>query len=199
MNIAAQQAALVVEARADRAPDRLSWYEILKAKLADKSAVVGVCGLGYVGLPLVRAIGGKGFKVLGFDVDDRKVEQINAGKSYIRHIASESIGLLVEGGVLQATSDFARVKDADVLLICVPTPLNRHREPDLSFVVSTARSIAAYAQPGQLIILESTTYPGTTDDVVAPIFAEAGLIPGENLFLAFSPEREDPGNSDFST
>jgi UDP-N-acetyl-D-glucosamine dehydrogenase len=171
----------------------------LKAKLANRTAVAGICGMGYVGLPLARAIGNKGLKVIGFDIDDKKIEQLNTAQSYIRHISSDSIADLIKSGNLQGTSDFGRVSEADILVICVPTPLNKYREPDLSYVVSTAENIARNARPGQLIILESTTYPGTTTEILAPILKRAGLDPEKDVFLAFSPEREDPGNPDYST
>ncbi len=170
----------------------------LHCKIENKSAVVAVCGLGYVGLPLVCAIA-KGFKMLGFDIDAQKIASLNAGDSYIGHIPSSSIAPLVKSGYFAATNDFRRIREADVILICVPTPLTRHREPDLSYVIATASSIAENARPGQLIILESTTYPGTTTEVMAPIFLEKGLQSGRDIFLAFSPEREDPGNAHFET
>jgi UDP-N-acetyl-D-glucosamine dehydrogenase len=176
-----------------------SHYHALKAKIADGSAVGAVCGLGYVGLPLMRAAAASGFRVIGFDIDARKVELLNAGRSYFRHIPSDTIAPLAAAGRFAATGDFSRIAEADVVSICVPTPLDPHREPDLSYVVQTTRNIAAYARPGQLIVLESTTYPGTTVEVLTPIFAERGLQPGRDVFLAFSPEREDPGNPDFET
>jgi len=171
----------------------------LRRKIEDKSAVAAVCGLGYVGLPLVCAIAVKGFKVLGFDVDAQKIASLGAGESYISHISPSLIAPLVRGGHFTPTGDFGRIREADVILICVPTPLTRHREPDLSYVVATASSIAENARPGQLVVLESTTYPGTTTEVVAPIFSEKGLMCGRDIFLAFSPEREDPGNSHYET
>lgn len=190
---------------ATSAPDEIgqltvgSLFQTLDRKIKNKSAIAAVFGLGYVGLPLVCAIAAKEFKVLGFDVDSEKVAKLNACESYISHIPSARITPFVERGHFAATSDFRRIGDADVILICVPTPLTKHREPDLSFVVATATSIAENARPGQLIILESTTYPGTTVEVVAPIFAEKGLQPGRDIFLAFSPEREDPGNPKYET
>ena len=174
-------------------------YQTLKRKIEDRSAVIGICGLGYVGLPLVRTIAANGFRVLGFDIDTQKVSKLNLGESYIRHISSETIATLIAGGRLEATSDFGRIGDADVIAICVPTPLTRYREPDLSYVIATTTCIAKGARPGQLIVLESTTYPGTTGEVLAPIFAEEGLHSGRDIFLAFSPEREDPGNPNYET
>lgn len=163
------------------------------------TAKVGVVGLGYVGLPLVRELCQAGFAVVGFDVDARKTEALNRGESYIRHIPSELIAGFVEGGRFEATTDFARSAEADAILICVPTPLTESREPDLSFVESTGRSLAPHLRAGQLIVLESTTYPGTTDEVLCPILAEGGLTPGTDFLVAYSPEREDPGNASFST
>jgi UDP-N-acetyl-D-glucosamine dehydrogenase len=174
-------------------------YQDLKAKIADGTAVGAVCGLGYVGLPLMRAAAASGLRVIGFDIDARKIELLNAGQSYFRHIPTETIAPLAASGRLEATGDFRRIKEADVISICVPTPLDRHREPDMSFVLETTRSIAKHARPGQLIVLESTTYPGTTVEVLRPEFAARGLEPGRDVFLAFSPEREDPGNRDFET
>lgn len=172
--------------------------EILAGKIADKSARVGVIGLGYVGLPLLQAFIKAGFSTIGYDVDQTKVERLLAGESYIAHIPAEWIGQWLAAEQFTATSDMARLREADALLICVPTPLNDSRDPDLSCVESTARQIAGALRPGQLIVLESTTYPGTTREVVLPILAETGLAVGEDFFLAFSPEREDPGNPDFS-
>jgi UDP-N-acetyl-D-glucosamine dehydrogenase len=167
----------------------------LLERILAREAKVGVIGLGYVGLPLVRATVEAGFRVLGLDIDAEKVAQLNAGRSYIRHISSEMIAAVREGGRFEATDDFSLVREVDVLLACVPTPLTRHREPDLSFVVGTAEAIAPYLRPGQLFVLESTTYPGTTEEVVKPILARSGV----EVFIAYSPEREDPGNIDFGT
>jgi UDP-N-acetyl-D-glucosamine dehydrogenase len=167
----------------------------LLERILAREAKVGVIGLGYVGLPLVRATVEAGFRVLGLDIDAEKVAQLNAGRSYIRHISSEMIAVVREGGRFEATDDFSLVREVDVLLACVPTPLTRHREPDLSFVVGTAEAIAPYLRPGQLFVLESTTYPGTTEEVVKPILARSGV----EVFIAYSPEREDPGNIDFGT
>jgi len=169
----------------------------LHRRIAARQARVGVIGLGYVGLPLVDAISERGFTVAGFDVDPAKVEALNAGRSYIRHISSESVARTVATGRFSATTDFARLRAMDVILICVPTPLNRYREPDLTYVEETTRTIAANLRSGQLIILESTTYPGTTTDVMKPILEAGGLKSGTDFFLAYSPEREDPGNIDF--
>lgn len=174
-------------------------YWALKSKIEHRRAIAAVCGLGYVGLPLVRAVATEGYNVIGFDIDAEKVAKLNAGESYIRHIASEIIGLLVTKGQFSATQNFQRIREADVISICVPTPLNRNREPDLSYVVSTATNVADNARVGQLIVLESTTYPGTTLEIVGKILADRGFRSGSDIFLAFSPEREDPGNLDYET
>ncbi len=171
----------------------------LMRKIAGRTAVVAVIGLGYVGLPLVSAFEHAGFSVIGFDRDGEKVRLLNDGKSYIRHIPAERIGAMCESGRFRATSDFSQLSRADCIVICVPTPLTRHREPDLSAVVQTARTVARFLRKGQLVCLESTTYPGTTDDDVRAILEAAGLRAGRDFHLAFSPEREDPNNRDFST
>ena len=132
--------------------------------------------------------------LFGFDIDEGKVAKLNLGESYIRHIRAETIASLVNQRRFEATTDFRRIGECDVIAICVPTPLSQHREPDLSYVVDTTKAIAANSRPGQLIILKSTTYPGTTSEILRPIFAEVGLQSGRDIFLAFSPEREDPGN-----
>jgi UDP-N-acetyl-D-glucosamine dehydrogenase len=157
-----------------------------------------VIGLGYVGLPLVELFAGRGFAVLGFDIDPVKVEKLESGQSYIGHIASERVAAMREGGRFSATSDFSRLGEADAILICVPTPLGPHREPDLTAVRQTGRTIGRYLRPGQLVVLESTTYPGTTRDVLRPELEAEGLVAGRDFFLAFSPEREDPGYPRFS-
>ena len=168
-------------------------------RIRSHSAVVGIIGQGYVGLPLALVFEAAGFRVQGFDVDPTKVEALNRGESYIRHIGSERIAAAVGRGRFTATTDFDRLRDCDVVLICVPTPLGRHREPDLSYIHRTAREIAQRLRPGQLVVLESTTYPGTTEEEVLPVLAKTGLRCPEDFLLAFSPEREDPGNVRFST
>ncbi len=170
----------------------------LEAAIRQKTAKVGVIGLGYVGLPLIRTFVAAGFQTLGFDVDAAKIKRLKAGESYIEHIPSQWIGRCVSEGTFTPTADMARLAEADALLICVPTPLNRSRDPDLIYVEATAREIAAHLRPGQLVVLESTTYPGTTRDVVLPILEATGLILGKDFYLAYSPEREDPGNPDFA-
>lgn len=174
-------------------------YQQLLEKISQHQATIGVIGLGYVGLPLIDAFVKAGFRTIGFDVDLRKVNRLQQGESYIGHIPSQRIQSWLDQQQFQATTDMTRLSQADVILICVPTPLTDSRDPDLSYVVTTTGSIAAALRPGQLVILESTTYPGTTRDVMLPILTETGLIAGEEFFLAYSPEREDPGNPDFST
>src|SRR3990170_2896459 len=166
-------------------------------KISSREARVGVIGLGYVGLPLVIEFCGAGFQVTGFDVDEQKVEQLNQGKSYIKHIDAARIHQC--GPRFSAVSDFSSLAAMDCIIICVPTPLNKYREPDLTYVLNTTRTVARYLTRGQLIILESTTYPGTTDEDMKAILEETGLKAGEDFHLAFSPEREDPNNKNFST
>lgn len=170
----------------------------LAQKIADKSAVVGIIGLGYVGLPLAKAFIEGGFRTLGFDVDQKKVDLLSAGQSYIGHLKSDWIAACVRNGSLRATADMQRLSEPDAILICVPTPLTDSRDPDLTYIEATAQQIAARLRPGQLIVLESTTYPGTTRDVVLPLLASSGLACGRDFHLAYSPEREDPGNANYS-
>ncbi len=170
----------------------------LLRKISSHKAVVGLIGLGYVGLPLVRAFTGKGFRVIGFDIDPRKVSLLRRGKSYISHIPAALIRRIRKEGLLEATTDFRRLKETDAIIICVPTPLDRMGQPDLSYVCSTAEEIAQNLRRGQLVVLESTTYPGTTEEVLKPILESSGLRSGRDFFLAFSPEREDPGNPAYS-
>ena len=172
--------------------------QTLIEKLNNKSAIIGVVGLGYVGLPLVLRYAEVGYKVLGFDIDKVKVSSLNQGLSYIEHISSESIASSLKLG-FEATTDFSRASEADALIICVPTPLNKYREPDLSFVTDTTDSLVPYLRTGQVFSLESTTYPGTTDEELKPRVESTGLKVGQDIFLVFSPEREDPGNPDFTT
>lgn len=170
----------------------------LEQRIRDKTARVGIIGLGYVGLPLISAFVAAGFRCMGFDVDPAKVEALLAGRSYIKHISGTEVQQWIERQQLEPTLDMSRLHEADVLLICVPTPLSDSRDPDLRYVESTARSIASVLRPGQLIVLESTTYPTTTRDVVAPILEQSGLTMEQDVYLAYSPEREDPGNPDYS-
>jgi len=170
----------------------------LMRKIKTKEAAIGVVGLGYVGLPLVKAFLNKGFKVTGFDVDRKKVRLLNKGQSYIKHVTATELKKYLAVRRFEATDDFSRLKEMDAILICVPTPLDAHRNPDLSFVLGTTETIAAYLRKGQLVILESTTYPGTTDEEMLPILERKGLKGGKDFFLAFSPERENPGDPVFS-
>ena len=169
----------------------------LAEKIDRKTALIGVIGLGYVGLPLVRAFARAGFKTMGFDVDQTKVDKLKAGQSYIKHIDSSAISMLIEQKRFEPTADMGRLGEADCIIICVPTPLNESRDPDLSYIEGTARSIAQTLRRGQLVVLESTTHPTTTRENVLPILNATGLTAGEDYFLAFSPEREDPGNPNF--
>ncbi len=164
-----------------------------------RRATIGIVGLGYVGMPLALAAWTAGFRIIGYDSDSTKVEAITAGRSYIKHIPSSEVAAAVHDKRLRATSKFAELSEANAVIICVPTPLTAHREPDLSYVADTARAMAPHLRKGQLIVLESTTWPGTTVEVVKPILEQSGLKSGEDFYLAFSPEREDPGNPNFST
>lgn len=186
---------------ADQGPDIMheGGIEGLLGRFRERRARIGVIGLGYVGLPLALTAAKAGFRVLGFDINPSYVERLNRGESYIRHIPAGPVAEAVAAGRLEATNDFDRLSEPDAILICVPTPLTRHREPDLSFVEKTACAIAAQLRREQLIVLESTTYPGTTEEVIKPILEATGLTSGRDFFLAFSPEREDPGNPDFGT
>jgi UDP-N-acetyl-D-glucosamine dehydrogenase len=169
------------------------------SRIETKTAVVGVLGLGYVGLPLVRAFTHGGLRCIGFDVDPIKVKKLHAGQSYIKHIPSSFIKELLKQGRFEATTDFARQSECDALIICVPTPLTKNRDPDMTYVSGTAEMIAKHLRPGQLVVLESTTYPGTTREVVLPVLEKSGLKVGKDFLLAYSPEREDPGRVDFDT
>ena len=170
----------------------------LLQKLNNRTAKIGIAGLGYVGLPLMLRYNALGYSVLGFDVDAIKVVHLNEGKSYIEHIPSVSVAKARETG-FEATANMARAKECDALILCVPTPLNAHREPDMSFVIDTVNSLCPHLRPGQIMSLESTTYPGTTEEELAPRIEKQGFKLGENFFLVYSPEREDPGNPDFTT
>jgi UDP-N-acetyl-D-glucosamine dehydrogenase len=176
-------------------PGSAKLLERFKAKKAN----IGIIGLGYVGLPLCIAIARAGSPVTGFDIDVAKAETLGNGKSYIKHISDQDVQELAASGRFGATSDFAKLAEMDAILICVPTPLTAHLEPDLTYVEKTTETIAKYLRPGQLVVLESTTYPGTTVEICRPILEAGGLKSGKDFFLAFSPEREDPGNIDFST
>ena len=169
------------------------------ALIAARQARVGVIGLGYVGLPLARAFANAGFPTTGFDTDGAKVEKLNGGDSYLRHIPGPEISAMLDSGNFRAEADFAQLASMDAILICVPTPLTEGREPDLSHVIATTEAVARHLRPGQLVVLESTTYPGTTAEVMRPILEEGGLRSERDFYLAYSPEREDPGNPEHET
>lgn len=166
--------------------------------LEDRRAVVGVLGMGYVGQPLALRYAELGYKVIGFDIDAEKVADLNAGRSHIEHISDADIRRANAAG-LECTTDFSRAAEADALILCVPTPLNKYREPDLSYVINTTESIVPYLRSGQVVSLESTTYPGTTEEELLPRVTAGGLTVGQDIFLVYSPEREDPGNAHFTT
>ncbi len=168
-------------------------------KVKSRKAIIGIVGLGYVGLPLALRYAEEGYSVLGFDIDDTKVAKIKDGQSYIEHIPSTAISRAVKAGLFAATTDFSKISDADSVILCVPTPLNKYREPDLSYVLDTTDSCVPHMRKGQVLSLESTTYPGTTEEELLPRLEKRGLKVGEDVFLVFSPEREDPGNPNFST
>jgi UDP-N-acetyl-D-glucosamine dehydrogenase len=188
-----------MDARTHERLDARTDAQRLAQRLAEHRAKLGVIGLGYVGLPLALTAATAGYAVLGFDIDQSKIEKIGRGESFFNHISGDIVAEVVSKGRFQVTTDFGRLDEPDVVVICVPTPLTRNREPDLSFVENTARAIARRLRRGQLIVLESTTYPGTTTEVVKPILETSGLGSGIDFFLAFSPEREDPGNVEFGT
>ncbi|MGD9631275.1 MAG: nucleotide sugar dehydrogenase [Pyrinomonadaceae bacterium] len=173
--------------------------EQLRKLIAEKDATIGVIGLGYVGLPLIVEFALKGFKGIGFEVDAKKVDDINAGRSYIVDVSNENVKKCVDGGGLAATTDFRKLIDCDVIVICVPTPLRKTKDPDMSYIIAAGEEIQKYMRPGQLVILESTTYPGTTDEVLQPMFEMKGFKLDQDFLLAFSPERVDPGNPQFQT
>ncbi len=168
-------------------------------RLRSKTALIGVIGLGYVGLPLCLTLAEAGVNVLGFDIDPEKPKAIAEGRTYLKQFPSERIAAVARPGTFSATSDMDRLSEADAILICVPTPLTKHLEPDLSYVSSTAEAIASRLRAGQIVILESTTYPGTTQELLKPILEKTGFVCGQDIFLAFSPEREDPGNQTHTT
>jgi UDP-N-acetyl-D-glucosamine dehydrogenase len=174
-------------------------YEMLRGKLSARTARVGVVGLGYVGLPLAVEFARAGFDTTGIDLDRRKIDAVNQGTSYIPDVATEEVARLIAEGRLRATMDFSCVAGLDTINICVPTPLRKTKDPDMSYIVSAVEQIATYLHPGMLIILESTTYPGTTEELVQPMLEASGLKAGVDFFLAFSPERVDPGNPTFNT
>jgi UDP-N-acetyl-D-glucosamine dehydrogenase len=175
------------------------YYELLRAKIADGSAVCGVVGLGYVGLPLAVEMGNVDLKVIGLDVSKRVVNDLNAGKSHIKDIPSADVARLRKSGHFEATTEMSRLAECDVISICVPTPLSKTKDPEMSYVIAATESVAASLRPGQLIVLESTTYPGTTRELMIPLLQARGLEVGSDIFLCFSPERVDPGNEKWHT
>ena len=174
-------------------------HKMLAERIRNRTAVVGIVGLGYVGLPLALTSLRAGFRTIGFDVDEAKVRTLQSGGQYLRHIDHSDISSGMEAGRFEAVSDFFRISDADVIIICVPTPLGPHNDPDLSYIAATMEEILPYLRPGQLVSLESSTYPGTTEEYIARPIREQGFAIGEDLFVVYSPEREDPGNPEFST
>src|SRR5262245_874534 len=176
-----------------------SWAEVLTHKISSRTAKVGIVGLGYVGLPLAVEYAKAGFEVTGIDLLESKVAHLRAGESYVQDVSSEEIGALVDAGKLRATTDFSVIAELDTINICVPTPLRKTKDPDMSYIVSACEEIAKYFHPGMLAILESTTYPGTTGELVMPMLSKGGLEVGRDFFLCFSPERVDPGNPRFQT
>jgi UDP-N-acetyl-D-glucosamine dehydrogenase len=171
----------------------------LESKIKSKQSRVGVIGLGYVGLPLVKLFLSHGFRVTGFDIDPKKVASLNRGRSYIRHISTKELKAFLGKRTFKATSNFSSLRDMDIIIICVPTPLDSHKNPDLSYVLNTTKVIAKYLRKSQLVVLESTTYPGTTEEEMLPLLERSGLRAGKDFFLAFSPERENPGDKVYST
>ena len=181
------------------APQTATFIDTLTEKISAKTARVGIVGLGYVGLPLAVEFAKAGFSVTGIDLVESKVERINAGDSYVQDVAGREVAALVDAGKIRATTDFSVIRELDTINICVPTPLRKTKDPDMSYIVSACQEIAKYFHPGMLAILESTTYPGTTEEVVLPMLATSGLEVGRDFFLCFSPERVDPGNPKFQT
>jgi len=167
--------------------------------IESKSAVIGVVGLGYVGLPLIKRLNEVGFPTLGLDIDQSKIDSLTSATKYIKHVEVQDIAQAIELGRSTVTTDFSQAVNADILILCVPTPLNKYREPDLSFVISSLEKLLPHLRKGQMLSLESTTYPGTTEEELRPRIEEKGLSIGDDFFLVYSPEREDPGNPDFTT
>jgi UDP-N-acetyl-D-glucosamine dehydrogenase len=180
-------------------PENTDYSRILAGKIADRTAVVAVIGLGYVGLPLAVEFAKAGFDVVALDLDPNKIESINAGRSYIKDVSGDDVLQVVRQGKLHATADYRDINRADTISICVPTPLRKTKDPDISYIVSATESIAANFRPGQLVVLESTSYPGTTDEIILPRLSAGGYTVGRDFFLAFSPERVDPGNPQYQT
>jgi len=180
-------------------PEKPDYGRSLAEKIANRTARVGVIGLGYVGLPLTVEFARAGFDVTGIDLDERKVDAINSGRSYIKDVEGSEIERAVRDGKLHATGDFSALREVDTISICVPTPLRKTKDPDISYIVTATESIAANFKPGQLVVLESTSYPGTTDEIILPRLSAGGYVVGRDFFLAFSPERVDPGNPQYQT
>ena len=174
-------------------------FDALLARFKNADATIAIMGMGYVGFPLALATHAKGYRVLGYDIDPTKIEKLNAGESYLKGIDNASVAKMLSDKKFSATADAAELAKADALIMCVPTPLTKHREPDMTYVEATTETIASILRPGQLVVLESTTYPGTTTDLMIPMLEAKGLKAGQDFFVAFSPEREDPGNAHFST
>ncbi|WP_271629654.1 nucleotide sugar dehydrogenase [Caldicellulosiruptor sp. DIB 104C] len=172
--------------------------QLLK-KIEEKTAVIGVVGLGYVGLPLAVEKAKAGYKVIGFDIQQKRVDMVNKGQNYIGDVVDKELEQLVKEGRIFATTDYSKIAEVDAVAICVPTPLDKYKQPDISYVVNSTKEIAKYLHKGMLVVLESTTYPGTTEEVVKPVLEESGLVCGQDFFLAFSPERVDPGNKVYNT
>jgi UDP-N-acetyl-D-glucosamine dehydrogenase len=177
----------------------MSTKEKLIEKIQNRTAVIGVVGLGYVGLPLAVEKAKAGYKVIGFDIQQSRCDMVNQGKNYIGDVVDEELADIVKNGMLVATTDYSKITEVDAVAIAVPTPLDKYKQPDVSYVVNSTESVAKYLHPGMLIVLESTTYPGTTEEIVKPILENTGLKCGEDFFLAFSPERVDPGNKIYKT
>jgi UDP-N-acetyl-D-glucosamine dehydrogenase len=178
----------------------MNQLESLLNKIADKTYTIGIVGLGYVGLPLMWTFHQNNMPVLGFDIDAKKVENLRSGTPYIKHLGTEMMKKLADSDIADATTDFSRLDEADAILLCVPTPLDHHREPDMSYVEQTTETVSKYLRKGQLVILESTTWPGTTEELMIPILEKSsGLKAGKDFYVAYSPEREDPGNPKFNT
>lgn len=177
----------------------MKYLKVFKEKIDKKEIKIGIVGLGYVGLPLMLSFSENNFLVLGFDIDENKVQNINSGKTYIKHIDESRVKAAQKSGNIFATSDFSKISEVDAIILCVPTPLNKYREPDMSFIVNTVDAITPYLREGQMLSLESTTYPGTCNEILKPKIENKGLVIGDDFFLCYSPEREDPGNKHFNT
>ncbi len=171
----------------------------LKERIESKQAIIGVIGLGYVGLPLLIEFVDQGYASIGFDIDDRKIVFLNQKKTYIKHISQKRIAGIMESGKFEATTDFSRLREVDCIIVAVPTPLDKHQQPDLSYIIDTSETVSKYLRKGQIVVLESSTWPGTTEEIMRPILEKSGLKCGVDFFLAFSPEREDPNNPTYNT